>query len=148
MKPAKCFISSLLIVLPIGLVSGQQLHSNEIVGLWKSPEGHLLVKIDKIGSLYQGRIAWHANADSNNAPLLDSNNPKPHLRNIPLKGNKMLSEFSFDTSMSAWKGGNYYDPIEGKHYNCTIQMLDDQRIQIIRHEDDQTGKKEIWHRHR
>jgi len=136
----------IILSIPIAFIYGQKIEANSIVGLWKSPEGNLMIKIDKIGSLYQGRIAWLEGAEENTEPLLDKNNPQPHLRNIPLKGNKMIRELSFDSEEQLWSHGKYYDPFEGKFYDCTVRLLNEQTIQIIREPDQQKSKREIWHR--
>lgn len=146
MRNSFALLGMIMIFLSNGLVTGQIIQSNEIVGLWKSPEGKLMVKIDKIGNFYQGRIAWLSDFENTADPILDQNNPKPHLRNIPLKGNKIIRELSFDSANVIWDRGFYYDHAEGKHYNCSVKMLDPFSIQITRHLDGRSKSDEIWRR--
>jgi uncharacterized protein (DUF2147 family) len=126
-------------------VYGQTVRPDGIVGLWKSPDGSLAVKIDKIGQYYQGRIAWIDLSLAGEKPLLDENNPEPHLRNMPLKGNKMLSELSYNSQEDHWDGGVYYDADEGKLYNCSIEMVDNQRIRIKKFlQNPSKANQELW----
>jgi acetyl-CoA carboxylase carboxyltransferase component len=40
------------------LSNAQVLNEEMIVGLWKSGNQKVMVKIDRLGSIYQGRIIW------------------------------------------------------------------------------------------
>jgi uncharacterized protein (DUF2147 family) len=136
------------ILVPLFLTASaycQSVRPDGVVGLWKSPDGRLAVKIDKIGKFYQGRIAWIDLELSEDKPLLDEKNPEPHLRNMPLKGNKMLSELSYNSHENTWDGGIYYDADEGKLYNCSIELVDNQRLRIKKFlQNPSKADKELW----
>jgi len=121
--------------------------SDHIIGLWKSPDERVMIKIVKVGDYFQGRIVWVESGDRNHIPL-DRHNPDHKLRKLPLKGNKIIKELSFDTEGSKWIGGVYYNPHEGKHYNCQISLHSPGHIQITKFSQKrQNGIHEIWSKH-
>lgn len=141
----KHFLSIPVLFLLIASSYAQSSHPDGIIGLWKSPDGSLVVKIDKIGYAYQGRIAWIDLTRTGQQPLLDEKNPEPHLRTMPLKGNKMLKELTFNTDKDLWDGGVYYDPDEGKLYNCIVEAVDTEHISINKFlQDPSEVDKELW----
>lgn len=103
---------------------------NRIVGVWKSATQDYIVKIDKIGNSFQGRIIWVKSVDGS-SPALDKNNPDQRLRNMPLRGNKIIQEVSFNPTSSKWEGGTYYDFTEGKQYPCEIAVIGENTLKII-----------------
>lgn len=130
-------------VFGIGIKAG---NPNYIVGIWKSPSNDLMIKIDKVGNYFQGRIVWIGPVSSNQL-LLDDNNPDEQLRQIPLKGNKVIQRLKFNSEETIWEGGTFYNHIEGKHYNCKIALHDENQIKIFRsnlHSKDQVA--EMWER--
>ena len=115
-----------------------------IVGIWRIPGEDLLVKIDKIGSSYQGRIVW-VKTSLNEEAALDVHNPNEHLRNMPLKGNKILEELTFNPANVTWEGGTYYSYAEGKLYNCRISLLEAGKISVLKYTGkEQEGQLETW----
>jgi len=137
------FLSILLIPGSFQLIAQ---NSDDIVGIWKHPDGNSMIKIDRIGSAYQGRITWLAIAsDSYGKPLLDTNNPEPRMRNMPLKGIRVLRQLTYNQSKDAWENGTYYMFTEGKAYNCQIIMPDKQKIKIGRYSKEGILiEEEIW----
>lgn len=116
----------------------------QIVGVWKSSNNKFMVKIDKVGNYFQGRIVWIEIA--NGEPVLDVNNPEERLQNIPLKGNKIIQHLSFDPSKSIWGGGTFYNYNEGKRYNCQISLRGN-HLNIIKYsQNSQEGIVETWTR--
>jgi len=117
---------------------------DQIVGIWKSPSEGLMIKIDKVGSHFQGRIVW-LNIAEKGQPALDENNPDEKLQKIPLKGNKVIQELSFNASEIVWEGGTFYNHEEGKLYNCHISLQSEDRIRITRYiQSHQDGIEETW----
>jgi hypothetical protein len=54
----KTTIILLAVSLFSNLSNAQVLNEEMIVGLWKSGNQKVMVKIDRLGSIYQGRIIW------------------------------------------------------------------------------------------
>lgn len=127
----------------------QAQNADDIVGIWRHPDGDLLVKIDRIGNSYQGRITWMANpTGSDGKPLLDVLNPESRLRNMPLKGNRILQKLTFNPSVNIWEEGLYYVFSEGKTYNCKVTLLDKMKIKISRYSrQDTVIEEEVWSRY-
>lgn len=115
-----------------------------IVGVWKSSTKDLMIKIDKVGSHFQGRIVWLDLSKGSNLAL-DENNPEERLRRMPLKGNKVIQEISFNSSESVWEGGTFYNHKEGKTYNCQIKLQAVDQIKINKYiQNHQDGIVETW----
>ena len=103
-----------------------------IIGVWRSSSEDLMIKIDKIGNHYQGRIIW-VNGQNREDFVLDGNNPDEKLRKLPLKGSKIIQELSFNSKNSLWEGGTFYNHMEGKHYNCRIELTGINKITISKY---------------
>ncbi len=118
----------------------------QIIGVWKSSNEELIVKIDKVGNHFQGRIVWIESDDKDHF-LLDEKNPVEHLTKMPLKGRKIIEELTFDPSASAWDGGTFYSYQDGKRYQCRINLNSDNQIQILRFlPNQQESIAEVWTR--
>lgn len=127
-------------------LAAQDGNPNQIVGVWKSPSNELMIKIDKVGNHFQGRIVWLEMSEGNQ-PVLDENNPEERLRKMPLKGNKIIQELSFDSSKSEWDGGTFYNYTEGKLYNCHVTLHNSGQIKITKYLlNHQDGVVETWTR--
>ena len=106
---------------------GQAPGAEALVGLWQSPDQQIVLKIDRLGEHFQGRIAWVSGTDG--VPL-DSKNPDPNLRVMPLKGRKILEGLRYDVSGGVWCGGTFYNYGDGKTYNCKLLLIDQNRLQM------------------
>ncbi len=90
-----------------------------ICGLWVTEDKlsvvHVYLEAD--GRL-AGRIVagWHPSEQ-------DVRNPVPALRSRPLIGLKLMRGFVKDGGRG-WKGGEIYDPDEGKTYKATARLSD------------------------
>jgi len=111
---------------------GQGTDPERIVGIWKSPSEGLMIKIDKVGDHFQGRIVWLDTSELDQ-PALDTNNPDERLQKMPLKGNKVIKELSYNSSELIWDGGTFYHHKEGKLYNCHITIDNNDKIKIARY---------------
>lgn len=119
-------------------------NENSIVGIWKSSSENVMIKIDKVGDYFQGRIVW-LNENASNQPMLDVNNPDKHRQEIPLKGNMIIRELSFNSADIVWEGGTFYHHQEGKLYNCKIELHSPQKMKIKRYvQNPQNGVAETW----
>ena len=127
----KRYIFLLSIVLISFSLAGQEGNPDQIVGVWKSASKGLMIKIDKIGDQFQGRIVW-LSANQPDSPVLDKNNPNKQLQKMPLKGNKIIKDLSFNAEKMVWEGGTFYHHEDGKLYNCQISLHNSDRIKITR----------------
>jgi len=139
----KCFLFLSIAFSALSLIA-QAGDPDQILGVWKSPSKGLMIKIDKVGNHFQGRIVW-LQSSGPNQPVLDINNPDERLQKMPLKGNKVIQELSFNASGSIWEGGTFYHYEDGKLYNCHITAHDHDKIKITRYlQGQQDGIEETW----
>jgi uncharacterized protein (DUF2147 family) len=96
---------------------------DDLIGLWETGNGKARVKIEKIGSKYYGKIVWLREPIDpvTKKPKVDKNNPDEKMRNVPLRGYRMLKDFVYDPEEKEWSGGTIYDPESGSLYNCVIK---------------------------
>jgi uncharacterized protein (DUF2147 family) len=122
--------------------------ADDLVGVWEPSNGKVRVKIEKLGTKYFGRIVWlRAPIDSvTNKPKVDKNNPDVALRNVPLKGFRLLKDFTFK-SAGEWTEGTIYDPENGSTYSCTIKMKDKNTLDIRGYIGISAfGRTDVWKR--
>ena len=62
-------------------------------------------------------------------PDKDENNPDPALRERPLTGLELFTNFSYDGD-GRWSGGTIYDPNSGKTYRCIITWVDADTLKV------------------
>ena len=142
----KKYILSLSVIFSSLSLISQDGDPHKILGVWKSPSRELMIKIDQIGDHFQGRIVWIQSSNSNQ-PALDIHNPDERLQKVPLKGNKVIQELSFNDAKTVWEGGTFYNYEEGKLYNCLITLQSDDKIKITRYlNNQQDGIDETWER--
>lgn len=97
--------------------------SQSINGNYKTEDGAYIIRIDKISDQFQGRILWLKNEkDATGAALKDINNPNERMRSLPVKGNKIIKELSYDQACACFTNGVYYNPGNGKSYNCEVKI--------------------------
>jgi len=105
--------------------------ADKLIGLWEPSNGKARVKIEKIGNKYYGKIVWlrEPNDPQTGQPKVDKNNPDASMRSVPLKGYRMLKDFTF-AGNGEWKDGTIYDPESGSTYNCVIKAKNDNTLDI------------------
>lgn len=122
--------------------------ADKLVGVWQPSDGRSYIKIDKIGSKYFGRIVWlkEPNDDKGN-PRVDENNPDESLRSTPLKGYRILKDFVFNSDDKLWEEGTIYDPKNGVTYNCKIELVEDNQIEVRGYVGTAVfGRTDVWTR--
>jgi uncharacterized protein (DUF2147 family) len=126
------------------LSNAQVLNEEMIVGLWKSGNQKVMVKIDRLGSIYQGRIIWLSDSGGGQRQT-DVHNPVEQLRSMPLIGNKIIQKMSFNADEQRWEGGTFYDFESGKTYRCIILLEGPRQLKISKfvHEQED-GTTEKW----
>ncbi len=147
----KKFIVALVVILFGGLFSGfvqDTKDGDRLLGVWEPSNGRARVKVEKIGSKYYGKIVWLKEPidPETNQPKTDKNNPDPGLRNVPLKGYRMLKDFVYK-GKDEWADGTIYDPLNGSTYSCTIKMTDENTLEIRGYIGvSALGRTDIWKR--
>lgn len=147
----KKFIVAMVVILFGGLFSGfiqDTKDGDRLLGVWEPSNGRARVKVEKIGSKYYGKIVWLKEPidPETNQPKTDKNNPDPGLRNVPLKGYRMLKDFVYK-GKDEWADGTIYDPLNGSTYSCTIKMTDENTLEIRGYIGvSALGRTDIWKR--
>ena len=121
---------------------------DRLLGVWEPSNGRARVKVEKIGSKYYGKIVWlkEPNDPKSGLPKTDMNNPDANLRNVPLKGYRMLKDFVYQEN-NQWSEGTIYDPLNGSTYSCTIKMTDPNTLDIRGYIGVSAfGRTDIWKR--
>ena len=114
---------------------------NDIVGTWLTEDKTGEIHIYKDKDLYFGKITG-GNSDEH----YDVHNPDEARRGDPLVGLVILNDLRFDTE-GVWKEGTVYDPKNGKHYSCTVRLLDKNKLKITGYIGfTWIGRSEVWER--
>ena len=83
-----------------------------------------IVEVYQSGDVYNGKIVWLQNpTQDDGTPAKDDKNPDPKLRTREVLGLNMLHGLKKDGKKYA--GGKIYDPVNGKTYNCSMQVSGD-----------------------
>ncbi len=122
--------------------------ADRLLGVWEPSHGKAKVKIDKIGDKYYGKIVWlkiPIDPETGN-PKIDKNNPDEKLRSTPLRGYRILKDFSY-TDKGEWTEGTIYDPENGNTYSSTIKMTDENTLDIRGYIGiSALGRTDVWKR--
>ncbi len=121
---------------------------DRLTGIWEPSNGKVKVKIDKIGDKYYGKIVWLKEPidPKTGSPKVDKNNPDENLRNTPLKGYRILKDFTYSGD-DEWSEGTIYDPENGSTYSCTIKMSDENTLDIRGYIGiSALGRTDVWKR--
>ena len=136
-----------LITSPL-LTLAQDAEADRLLGVWEPSNGKSRVKVEKIGNKYYGKIVWlkEPNDPATNLPKVDKNNPDESVRNVPLKGYRMLKDFTF-AGKDEWSNGTIYDPENGSTYKCIIKMTDSNTLDIRGYIGvEALGRTDVWKR--
>ena len=130
MKKVHLLILVLISILPFGFTT-QDPKGDRLIGVWEPSNGRSRIKIEKIGAKYFGKIVWLKEPiDPNtNKNKVEKNNPDTSMRNVPLKGYRILKDFVYQ-GKNEWSEGSIYDPENGSTYNCVINMKNDNVLDI------------------
>lgn len=107
-----------------------QITGDDAVGVWKNGEGTAMIKIEKSGDEYRGKIVWlkEPNDPDNGKPKVDKNNPDEAKRKNPVLG--LINVWGFKWKEGEWKEGYIYDPKNGKIYDCVMTMTDKSKLNV------------------
>lgn len=93
------------------------------LGNWLVEEKTAQVRIVDCGSVLWGVFSWEK------VPGNDTNNPDPALRNKPLLGSALLRGLKPNPNGTEWQG-KVYNPEDGKLYDATVSLADDNTLQL------------------
>jgi uncharacterized protein (DUF2147 family) len=122
--------------------------ADALVGVWEPSHGKARVKIEKIADKYYGKIVWlkEPNDPETGVAKLDKNNPDASVRTAPLRGYRILKDFTF-AGNGEWVDGTIYDPENGNTYSSVIKMKDDNTLDIRGYIGVKTfGRTDVWKR--
>ena len=124
-----------------------QTKADDIVGVWlTNGDDPAKIQIYKSGDKFYGKIIWLKAPLLNGSPKVDQNNPDKTKRTTPIIGLGLLSGFKFNGD-DAWKGGNIYDPQNGKTYSCNISLKDKNTLKVRGYIGiSLLGRTEVWTR--
>ncbi len=109
----------------------------DIIGTWDVESKDAKMEIFKCGDRYCGRLAWLKDPvytpqeDKARAgrPKLDDNNPNRSLRNRPLLGLQIMSNFRY-IGDNRWVDGKVYDPESGNVYSAKMTLVSKDRLDL------------------
>ncbi len=119
-----------LLAFPLLQLTAQN-KKTDILGEWLNEEGDARVEMfERNGKIY-GKLSWLKDPidEDTGKPKLDKNNDDPRLQQRPLLGLEILSGFTFD-GKKEWKGGEIYDPKNGKTYSCYMAFDSPNKLKI------------------
>lgn len=122
--------------------------ADDIVGVWEPGHGKAKVKIDNIDGKYYGRIVWlkEPNDPETGKAKTDFNNPDESMKNVPLRGYRILKDFEYK-GKGEWAEGTIYDPETGNTYSSIITWKDENTLEIRGFVGVKTfGRSDTWRR--
>ena len=96
--------------------------TGEVIGRWRGSDGVSEIAITRCGPALCGKIVWLKQ------PHVDRFNPDPKLRERPLLGLQVLSDFKPDAS--GVLTGTGYNPEDGKSYRTTLSPKGPDTLEI------------------
>ncbi|MDA9328845.1 DUF2147 domain-containing protein, partial [Flavobacteriales bacterium] len=97
---------------------------------------------------YYGKIVWLREPIDpvTGKPKTDKNNPDESLKDVALKGFRMLKDFVYIAN-GEWSEGTIYDPQNGSTYSCVIKLKDENTLDIRGYIGLKTfGRTDVWKR--
>jgi uncharacterized protein (DUF2147 family) len=97
----------------------------QILGNWLTEPRDGIIEISRASDgSYRGTIVG-----GNDPQRLDAHNPDQARRSQTLLGQSILRGMKYDGD-GKWSGGTIYDPDSGRTYQCRLQRLDQDRLQV------------------
>ena len=108
-----------------------------ILGIWNTTDSKSQVQIFREKEKYFGKIISlkepNVPADGKSGlagkPKTDYHNPKPELRQRPIIGLQIMSDF-VPAGRNRWTSGIVYDPESGKTYKCKLSLVGTNRLEV------------------
>jgi uncharacterized protein (DUF2147 family) len=129
MKKLGVIIGAILVIIAFSSFTSFNLgggEADDIIGIWEPSSGKARVKIERIGTKYYGKIVWLKTPIDpvTKKPKTDKNNEDEKMRNVPLRGYRMLKDFVYK-GKNKWEDGTIYDPESGSLYSSVITKKGD-----------------------
>ena len=120
--------SLLILIMPFQSIQADQGASGEVgvsgvSGYWVVPGKDAVIRIDHENGRLSLNIVRTLDPD-----LLDSNNPDKSQHAMPLAGT--ILGYGFKEKGDGWSGGEIYDPVSGKHYNASLNLIDKNHLKV------------------
>jgi uncharacterized protein (DUF2147 family) len=139
-------LRGVLLVMLLGLAWGARAADDlpasspqpSIEGDWLVESRDAVIRIQRQGDQYEGRIVWQLHdtygpedgPELNGKTVTDRKNPDPSLRSQPLTGLRLLWGLHYDAAHGEWVDGHVYDSDNGKVYQCRVRLLDANRLRL------------------
>lgn len=125
------FYRKLLLLTSLIVFNSTYVKAETAVGVWETGGGLSHVEIFSCGEELCGRIVWLLEPnEEDGTPKLDNNNEIEDLQKRPLMGLELISGFIADDKPGRWVNGTIYNPEDGKTYQCTMKLKDDNTLQV------------------
>ncbi|HEX3797314.1 MAG TPA: DUF2147 domain-containing protein [Verrucomicrobiae bacterium] len=137
-KIIAAWLIGLALILPqFGARSEEASPGDEIIGVWHTTGDRGDVKIFKRDGRYFGEVLniaepnWPANDKHGmgGKPKNDRYNPNPKLRDRPVIGIELMTEFVY-ARKNLWDEGKIYDPETGKTYKCKMILKSPNKLEV------------------
>jgi len=141
-------LTLILVFLLGGLTLSFAQKEDQLVGVWQPSDGRSMIKIDKIGSKFYGRVVWLKEPNNDKGePRVDDNNSDENLRKTTIKGLRMLKDFVWNADDKIWEEGTIYDPKNGTTYSCKIEAKSENQIEVRGFVGTEMfGRTDVWTR--
>lgn len=129
---SKVYMTVMLLVMSYQTYAIQP---DDILGIWMVPEKDAKIEISKNSqNKYVGKIIWlEVPNDDEGKPRKDIYNKNEELKNRPILGIEVVSNFSFNESKKQWDGGEVYNSRDGKVYAGYMRINDDGTLMLRGH---------------
>ncbi len=124
-------IALVFILSGISSMSLKTAKPNDIEGVWLAQSKESMLHITRSGQNYIGEIVWLKIPISpvTGKPKVDFRNPDPKLRDRPIIGLNIFSNFKYSTETKIGEG-DIYDPKSGNTYSCRATLTDPNTLTI------------------
>ena len=122
-------IKSIFVSFSLLLISQQNFAQSQILGRWISEDKKGITEIFLRNEMYYGKIVWVK--PDKDTPFTDIENPDRSKRSQPLINLVILKGFAYRNN--EWENGTVYDPANGKTYNCTMKLLNNNTLRVRGH---------------
>ena len=118
--------------------------SDKILGTFLTQDKSSKVEFYKSGDKYYGKVIWMKDPidPKTKKPYLDSDNPDPAKKTMPVMGMVVINGVSYDKD--CWDGGTIYDPNTGKTWDCSVSFNGSQLKVKGFWKFSWIGKTELW----
>jgi uncharacterized protein (DUF2147 family) len=141
---SRWFLAGLLLLALSGRSWAADDAQTRVAGNWMTQSREAIIQISQAadGTL-QGRVV----GGSEPGGKVDARNPDPAKRNLPLRGQVIMSGLKYDGD-GTWSGGTIYKPDEGKSYKCKVELQADDTLKVRGFIGFSLfGKSQIWTRY-